>query len=237
MKLRVESIEEFREFMLEAKKSALFENVFAVYNKNLLNRKFNSLKISGLENLKNLSLPCLIYANHSSWWDGLTAFQISRFLRLDSYIMMEKKQLENLSLFRRLGAFSVVRENPREAFKSINYAVKILKVTPQRFVWIFPQGEILPNDLRPLKFFNGLTHIVRKMENCAALPVAFRYEFSGSFKPEIFVKIGQPEIYSNKNDFDKRILTENFTGKLTQTLDELKDDIFEKKFGNYQNII
>lgn len=224
--------------MLEAKKSRLFEKIFAVYTKNLLRRKFHSLNVSGLENLrkKDSSLPFLVFGNHSSWWDGLIAFQISRFLSLDSFIMMEEKQLENLPLFRKLGAFSVVREKPREAFESVDYAVKLLKENSQRTLWIFPQGEILPNDARPLKFFNGLAHIIKKTENCGVVPMALRYEFLGKFKPEIFVKIGEAESFSSENSFDKKNLTGNFAEKLAKLLDELKNDVIEGNLAEYQNL-
>ena len=225
--------------MLEAKKSALFEKLFAIYNKNLLRRRFSSLNVSGFEhlNIKDSSLPCLIFANHSSWWDGLVAFQISYFLNLNSYFMMEEKQLKNLPLFRKLGAFSIVREKPREALESVNYSVKLLKANSQQTLWIFPQGEILPTDARPLKFFNGVSYIVKKVENCAVVPMALRYEFLGNFKPEIFVKIGEAENFSSENGFDKRILTENFTEKLTDLLDALKNDVVERNFAKYRNIL
>src|SRR5688500_17469225 len=107
--------------MLEANKSRIFERIFSLYNRNLLKRRFHSLHVSGLDFLFNKQdgIPLLIYCNHSSWWDGLVAFQISYQTGLDSFLMMEEKQLKDLFLFRRLGVFSVVREDPRQAFKSI----------------------------------------------------------------------------------------------------------------------
>src|SRR5215210_7489129 len=101
--------------MLEANKSLWFEKIFGVYNRNLFKRRFNSLQVSGLNLLKEKEdkTPLIIYANHSSWWDGLVAFQISFQCGLDSYIMMEEKHLKKLRLFRKLGAFSIVRENAR----------------------------------------------------------------------------------------------------------------------------
>src|ERR1044072_4007467 len=98
--------------MLEARKSKLFECVFSIYNRNLLRRKFHSFRVSGLENIEENRAPKIIYANHESFLDGLAAFNISSKLKIDSYVMMEEKHLEKLFLFRRLGAFSVVREKP-----------------------------------------------------------------------------------------------------------------------------
>ena len=216
-----------------------FENIFAVYNKNLFKRRFQAFRVSGLAEMEkiNRGLPLLIYANHSSWWDGLAAFEISRLAALDAFIMMEEKHLKKLFLFRRLGAFSIVRENPRRAMESIRYAVEILTKNPARSLWIFPQGEILPNDARPIVFYNGLSRIIEKLRRVQTVPIAFRYEFLNDFKPEVFVKIGKVELIVPDEKFDSRKMTVNFAENLTVLLDELKTDIAGKNFSNYTQII
>lgn len=215
----------------------MFETLFAVYNRNLFRRRFESLRVGGIENLKNRNpdLPLVLYVNHSSWWDGLTAFEIGRAAALDHFLMMEERQLRQLFLFRRLGAFSVVRENPREAVQSIHYAVDLLKEKPTRAIWIFPQGEILPNDVRPLKFHNGLARIVEKTGKCAVAPVAMRYEFQGEFKPAAFAKIGQSEVVANVENAKQ--LMAQFLIRLTETLDELKIDILNEKLDIYKDLL
>ncbi len=225
--------------MLEAAKNKSFEKIFAIYNQNLLKRRFHSIQVSGLDFLreKDRQLPLIIYANHSSWWDGLAAFQISYNTKLDSFIIMEEKQLRKLYLFRKLGAFSIIRENAREAYKSLNYAAELLKKNVNRTLWIFPQGEILPNDIRPLKFYNGLTKIVEKVGNCYVLPVAFRYEFLGNYKPEIFVQIGEPEIYKSCKNLPIKIGTQIFSEKLTVILDSLMQDVLNKNVNSFEKII
>lgn len=224
--------------MLKARKSALFEAIYSVYNRNLLKRRFISMQISGLEFLtaRDENLPLLIYANHSSWWDGLVAFEISRRLNLDSFVMMEEKQLRKLRFFRRLGAFSVVREKPREAIKSVNYAAAILRQKPNRAVWIFPQGEILPNDIRPLGFYRGLSKIIEKAGKCSVVPLAMRFEFLGEFKPEIFVKIGEAEIFETNQTINSKEVIDSFENKLTETLDNLRVEILTNKTNDYQKI-
>lgn len=218
--------------MLEAKKSKWFEKIFAVYNRNLFKRRFQALRIEGIENIKHF--PLVIYCNHSSWWDGLVAFEISKKAKLDSFVMMEEKQLKNLFLFRKLGAFSVIRENPREAVKSINYAANLLKQNRDRAIWIFPQGKILPNDSRPFEFYNGIARIAEKVENCYVLPIAIRFEFLGDWKPEILVKIGKAELFDSLNSKE---FTAKSAEKLTNLLDELKKDIVEDRLENYQNLL
>lgn len=224
--------------MLAAKKSKWIEEIFAVYNRNLIKRHFHSFQISGLDYLinKDASLPLLIYANHSSWWDGLLAFEISRAARLDSYLMMDEANLRRFFLFRRLGAFSVPK-NPRQAIESINYAAALLAADPQRTLWIFPQGEIVPNDLRPLRFFNGAARIVEKVGRCLVVPLVFRLEFVGEFKPEIFVKIGEPNSIETNGKFDSKYLTDSFSKRTIEILNELKNDVINKITENYQKIL
>ncbi|MDQ4123071.1 MAG: lysophospholipid acyltransferase family protein [Acidobacteriota bacterium] len=223
--------------LLKANKSPWFETLFAVYNRNLFGRRFGALRVEGIENLRNrkTDLPLVLYANHSSWWDGLVAFEIGRVAGLDQFLMMEEKQLKQLFLFRRLGAFSVVRENPRMALLSINYAVDVLKEKPNRGVWIFPQGEILPNDARPLRFYQGLARIIEKTGRCTAAAVAMRYEFLGEFKPTAFAKISNVEILANVEE--PKQLTEQLSLRLTALLDELKADIAAEKTSEYVDLL
>jgi 1-acyl-sn-glycerol-3-phosphate acyltransferase len=224
--------------MLKAKKSAWFEKVFAVYNRNLLKRRFHSLQVLGLDFLrdKDAEIPTIIYANHSSWWDGLTAFEIFRQAKLDAFCLMEEKHLKKLFLFRRLGAFSIVRENPREAVKSINYSAELLKKTGGTLL-IFPQGEILPNDARPIKFYTGLSRIIEKIGKVYAVPLAMRYEFLGDFKPQIFVKIASPELVEADENFTVKEKTNVFAERLTTNLDKLKNDIMKRNFNGFEKII
>ncbi|MDQ3321423.1 MAG: lysophospholipid acyltransferase family protein [Acidobacteriota bacterium] len=224
--------------MLTAEKNVGFEFLFSFYNRNLIKRRFHSLQVSGLNEIvgRSSGVPLILYANHSSWWDGLVAFEISRKCKLSSFIMMEERQLKKLFLFRQLGAFSVVRENPRQAVKSIDYAAQILKKDFRHSLWIFPQGEILSNDLRPVRFFNGISRIVEKTSSVQLLPVAIRYEFLENFKPDIFVKIGKLEMFEIGANFQPKKYTEILAIRLTRILDKLKNEITCGKFDEFEKI-
>lgn len=224
--------------MLKALKSNWFEAAFALYNQNLLRRRFDSFYVSGLENLYHKeTFPLIIYANHSSWWDGLAAFQISRTTDLNSFVMMEERHLKRFFLFRRLGAFSIDRENPRKAFQSLEYAARILNENEKAALWMFPQGEILPSDIRPLIFFKGFSKIIELMGKCFVIPLAFNYEFLGKFKPEIFVKIGKADLVKVNKNFEIQTQTKLFAEVLENVLEDLKTDVLTKNLEGYQNII
>jgi chlorobactene lauroyltransferase len=225
--------------MLEANKNILFEAIFSIYNRNLLKRRFNSLNVEGLDFLvnKDSSLPLIIYCNHSSWWDGLIAFQVSRNAKLDSYLMMEEKNLRRFFLFRKLGAFSINRKNTRLAIQTLKYSVDLLAKDSKKTLWIFPQGEIVNNDFRPFIFYNGLSSIIKKVGNCMVASLSMRYEFLGEYKPDIFVKIGKPEFIDAANSFNKKQITNYLSSKLTTDLDQLKNDILNKNTKSYKTMI
>jgi chlorobactene lauroyltransferase len=225
--------------MLEARKSRWFEKIFSLYNRNLLKRRFNSFRVRGLDSLaaRGEGVPKILYANHSGWWDGLVAFEISRAAGLDSYFMMEEKQLTRLRPFLRLGAFSIVREKPREALASVNYAASLLRSGPRRSLWIFPQGEILPNDVRPLRLSAGIGHIIEKTGACEAVPVAIRYEFRGAFKPDIFVSAGQPIPSAEIIGPGRKSGVNRLSEELTRLLEGIKEDLLAGELSDYRNLI
>lgn len=225
--------------MLEAKKNFLFEKIFTFYNRGLLKRRFNSINVFGLEFLENRdsNVPLIICANHSSWWDGLIVLEIISNFKLDRYVMMEEKQLRKLRFFRRIGAFSIVRTNSRKVLKSIEYSVKILSEGKNRILLIFPQGEILHNDIRPLKFYNGLAKIIERVAVCQVCPLVIRYEFLGKFKPEIFVAIGEPLTFNSADKLIRKKTTRELEAVMTSLLDNLKQKVVSNDCEEFKKIL
>ncbi|HVF87189.1 MAG TPA: lysophospholipid acyltransferase family protein [Pyrinomonadaceae bacterium] len=224
--------------MIRARKSAWFERLFAVYNRNLIGRRFVGLRVAGLESIRDRprDAPLILYANHSSWWDGLVAFQIGRALALDQYAMMEERHLREYPFHRRLGAFSVVRENARAALLSIEHAGDLLRGTA-RVLWIFPQGVTLPNDVRPLRLYMGAAHIIKQTGNAYVAPVAMRYEFLDDFRPDILVRVGEVERIEAGANFDVKQMTNVLTENLTSTLDRVRADIIRRDIADYEEIV
>jgi 1-acyl-sn-glycerol-3-phosphate acyltransferase len=223
--------------MLPAKKSEFFQKIFSIYNRNLIKRRFMSLKVEGFSKLQNRdkSIPHVIYANHSSWWDGLVMFQLCREAKIDLFAMMEEKQVLEYPFHRKIGAFSVVRENPRDALKAIKYASNLLKENSERCVLIFPQGELVSHEHRPIVFFNGISKIVEKTEKCFVVPVAIRYQFLDDWKPEILVSVGDAELIEQK--IEGKELTKKLELNMTKNLDSLSKNILDKKFKSFERLV
>lgn len=178
--------------MLTARKSRWFDTVFRAYNRNLLRRRFDALWARDIESLAPADVPKIVFANHSSWWDGLVCYELMRRAGADLFVMMEEKNLRRYPLFRLLGAFSVDRGNARSALESIDYAAALLAGSPSRALLIFPQGKIEPADRRPITFESGIRKIADRVPECRLVPLALSYSFGREFKPDIFARAGEP---------------------------------------------
>ena len=180
--------------MMPAKKHPRIERVMAAMNRRMLRHHFHGVHAGGIDHVAALdrTRPIILFGNHSCWWDGLMEFFFSAdVFHLDAYLMMEERQLRRYGFFRWIGAFSVDRQSPRDAVRSIHYAASLFD-RPGRILWIYPQGVMKPNDARPLEFFSGTARLIELLRDPQVLPVAHRYEFLMEQRPEAFSLFGPP---------------------------------------------
>ena len=182
--------------------------------------------------------PLIGYLNHPSWWDGYMAFVLSRVLLRDGferYLMMEEKELLRYQFFAWCGAFSVHRQDARSAMRSVAYIGRLLAERRARCLWIFPQGEITPNDRRPLEAFSGVAHVARRAGGATLWPVALRYELRGEQRPEAFIRAG-PAHYAPANS-EPRALSAEVAARLTAACDALRDEVTAGDMAGYRPLL
>lgn len=181
--------------------------------------------------------PVILFANHSSWWDGYMVMLLNeRVWGLDAYVMIEEAQLIRYPFFRLLGGFSVDRQNPRSAAVSLAYSAAVLNEKPGRMLLIFPQGEILANDRRPLTFYAGVGRLARRVRDGRFYPLALRYEFVGEQRPEAFISVGAPLHVADSAAGPKEI-TATLARALTDELDTLRDDVVAYRFESFSTLV
>jgi len=203
----------------------------------LLKKSFYLVHLKGMRNLQErpAGIPVILYANHSSWWDGFIAYLITSYLlKSEDYLIMDYRQLRKYRFFRYLGAFSIDKNNPSSALKTLQYSADLIR-NSDKCLWIFPQGEMKHQDKRPLNFLSGISKLARFTENACLIPVGFRYEFLAEQRPEVFISAGDPYIY-DKNTDDKN-LTLFLETRLTSILDEIKADVTDNNLNGYKVIL
>ena len=208
--------------MIPASKNGIIELLFAGMNRRMLKRHFHALHLLGRERFEKLdrSLPVIVYGNHSCWWDGLIEFFLAReVLGMDSFLMMDEQQMSRYSFFRWIGAFSVNRSSGRAMITSIEYAANLFD-RPNRLLWIYPQGDMQPNDFRPIRFHSGIGSIVDRLSRVQLMPLAHRYEFLMEQRPEAFVSLGEPILVTRVEQ--RKALLVQLEESLTRLLNDLR---------------
>ncbi len=181
--------------------------------------------------------PVILFANHSSWWDGYMVMLLNeQAWGLDAYVMIEEAQLARYPFFRLVGGFSVNRQNGRSAAASLAYGAGLLNHKPGRMLLIFPQGEILANDRRPLTFYSGIGHLARRVRDGRFYPLALRYEFIGEQRPEAFLSVGAPLRFPDNSATSKDI-TATLAQALTNELDALRDDVIAYRLQSFTTLV
>jgi len=136
------------------------------------------------QTLANTSV--LLISNHTSWWDGFIAHQISRdYLKKNFYVMMLEKELSQRMFLRKTGAFSI-QPSTHGIRESLNYASELLQ-SPKNMLTFFPEGEIHTSHQDSLQFAPGVGFLLRKSPQTAVLMVCQLVDFFSLSKPVLHV--------------------------------------------------
>lgn len=134
--------------------------------------------------------PLLLYANHSSWWDGFALWRLARAHGFTGYCIMEERNLKRWPFLRRLGAFSIRRGDARSSLETLRYAARLLK-QPRTAVAVFPQGVLDPHASPPYLLDRGV-EVLARLSGATCLPVAIRPMFLEAEKPDLLLELGEP---------------------------------------------
>lgn len=219
--------------MIPAAKSKPFNQLFYLYNQYyLLRRRFRSFTLSGtldpqFDSVSGSTIdpnwPVLYFMNHSSWWDGLLLYHASRRTSTgDHYVMMEERQLQQYAFFRKLGAYSINKESASAIRKTMQYTTGLLQSGKR--VWIFPQGEILHQDARPIRFRPGIGLLLRRSPQTLAVPVTLCHGMVQHDMPEVSMLAGPP-LMEDWHVWKSEEIAARLGGVLEQQLDEHKSEL------------
>jgi len=226
--------------MIKANKNKWFIKGFRRYVRRYLSKHFFRFYYSSEFDELNLvePLPVICILNHSTWWDVLTAYYIANeVFPFNNYAVMDEPQLKRYRFFTRAGFYSVDRESKIKGIKDfLSYSDQILQ-QPNTAVWLCPQGDLVSNDLRPIRFFPGTAHLIKHLKRCWVLPIALDYEFCQEPQPEAFALAGKPIKFelNSSSSIDK--LNLDLELALTRLMDSLKEKTKGRDFSQFQTLI
>ncbi|MDZ7682098.1 MAG: lysophospholipid acyltransferase family protein [Fodinibius sp.] len=161
----------------------------------------------------------IYYLNHHSWWDGLIPLLLNEFrFQQNARALMEDKQMRQHSLFQKIGAFSINRDDPRKAVTSLRYAVKSFN-RDRASLFIYPEGVISPAGSK-MEFEGGLAWLSDKLPNVDIVPIGIHMHTIRHDKPELHLHVGSRIQFSDRLESKQR--TELFENTLDKMVDKLR---------------
>lgn len=141
----------------------------------------------------------VVYANHASWWDPLTAVFLAEkvFPSYRMYAPIDADALQKYRMFARLGFFGVEQNTRRGAADFLEVAQRVL-TQPGVSLWLTPEGRLTDVRDNASGLMPGLAHLASRLAMQGAqriwfLPAAVEYTFWEERKPELLVWFGQPQ--------------------------------------------
>ena len=202
--------------------SARAIGLFSIYMQWYLRRHFHSVRVANAMRIPRLAEPLILFVNHASWWDPLTAMLLGRTIlpHREHYAPMDEKALRHYAIFRPMGFFPVDNASPRGAAQLLRAGYQVL-LRPRSVLWITPESQFQDVRKRPIVFKPGLGALMSRMGRMTCVPIAIEYVYWNERLPEVLVNIGEPLEIGDGTMEDARTWTNLLSYAMAATLDEL----------------
>lgn len=219
--------------------SPVLRRLFAFYLRRYFKRHFNAVRVAvnGAAPQPG-ERPLIIYSNHPSWWDPLVAFVIADvfYRERGAYGPMEAEALRKYPFFRRLGVFPVQPGGYRGAATFLRVAEAAL-ARAGAILYVTAQGEFCDPRRRPVRLQPGLAHLMRRLPQAQAVPLAFEYPFWTERHPEALLRFGSPIFAEERSDFSVDQWNGALSSALEATMDALAVDAQQRDLAAFRVLI
>jgi len=201
---------------------------FGWHSRRFLRKRFHAVRLlTGHQPMVEPGWPLLVYLNHPGWYDPLVCIQLARRFFADRrhYAPIDSKSLSRYRFLTRIGFYGLSLDDTRGGIQFLRTSERLLSVGSNA-VWMTPQGKFTDTRERPVRFRQGLGHLVQRLDRVAILPLALEYAFWTESTPEALVAFGEP-IYLEVRDHDHSPAqsAEEWTEQLESHLTPLQDKL------------
>ena len=196
--------------------------LFSIYLRWYTRRHFHSLRVANAGRIPPKAQPLILFANHASWWDPLTAMLLGQEIlpERQHYAPMDAIALAHYRIFRPMGFFPVDNASARGAAQLLRAGYQVL-TRPGAVLWITPESQFQDVRKRPIVFRPGLGALMTRSGRLTCVPIAIEYVYWTERLPEILVNVGEPLEIADGTMEDARTWTNLLSYAMAATLDEL----------------
>lgn len=182
--------------------------------------------------------PIVIYANHPSWWDGVTFMLLARrlFPGRQGFVPMDAAALARYGFMRRIGVFGIEQDSPRGAVRFLRNA-RLVLARPSHVLWINAPGRFADARERPVPIAPGLARLPEIAPDAVFVPLALEYLFWSERAAETLAGFGPPIAGAELAGLDRDARTERLRGALEATMDRLAQDAIAREPARFTAVV
>ena len=176
--------------------------------------------------------PLIVYSNHPSWWDPAFAMVLVTSLFRDRACFgpIDAAMLERYGFMRRIGLFGVEPGTRAGAAAFLRTSEAVLS-RPGRMLWVTAQGSFADPRARPVALRPGVAHLVARLPDAVAMPVALEYPWWTESRPEALARFGEP-LEDAADDRRGRL-----EGALAEAMDALAADAVARDPSAFRDVV
>lgn len=226
---------------LGRKKNKLYVFFFRKVFRYLLRKNFFSIRIKDridifkfIKNSESENIPIIFVLNHPNWWDAAVVIWLGYdYLKTGGYCIMEEKQIEKHPFFLKIGAIPIIREDYRKSLMTLNFAVSLLEKGYEA-LYIFPQGELSPNEKYDTLFYPGISYVIKKLHKVNLVYLYLEYKFTSEQRPEIFIDFFRSEEFKDGLNLNKSEFVEKMKNYFKEVNAEFLDAFSNNKLDCFE---
>jgi 1-acyl-sn-glycerol-3-phosphate acyltransferase len=183
-------------------------------------------------------VPLVVYANHPSWWDGVSFMLLARRLFPDreGFVPMDAAALEKYAFMRRIGVFGIEQDSARGAVRFLRNAKKVL-AAPSHMLWMNAPGRFADARERPVPIAPGLARLPEVAPDAVFVPLALEYLFWTERAAEALAAFGPPLTGEALLALDRETRTERMRAELSAVMDRLAVDAIARDPARFTDVV
>jgi 1-acyl-sn-glycerol-3-phosphate acyltransferase len=212
---------------------------FCRYTHRMVSRRFTAFGVQFAQPRENLAPgnhALVIYANHVSWWDPITAMLLRRSYFPDRvlYAPIDAEALKAYRVFSKMGFFGIQTDRLSGASDFLKVSRAIL-ADPRSSLWVTPEGRFTDCRDHSQPLMPGLAHLAANVASVSFIPLAIEYPFWEEPRPMIAVRFGSSQVFNP--DMSKPECSEQLAGALRQTQLDLAAAVMQRQSDAFEYLI